>query len=675
MAVSTSVSVNDNMSAAFANITMSINACLGAFMDMQQASAEGFHADLIENARNALTDVNEATESLVRNMSEVNDKQEQVNRSIARGTVEAGGLLGKVTQIAAAYVGFNTIKEQISDAVNYASDLMEVQNVVDVTFGDAADSVNKWAQTTLEAYGINELNAKNYAGTMGAMLKSSQVADDMVQQMSTNITALAGDMASFYNLDSDTAFEKIRSGLSGETEPLKQLGINMSVANLEAYRMAQGIQIAYSDMDQASQTLLRYNYLTSVTADAQGDFARTSGSYANQTKLLHENWQAFTGQLAAQAIPTLTVIVQHLNNLITGAEWLGNAISENWGIIEPILIGATVAMTAYTVALGAGKVAMGAHAVVMTIHKALTSQWSIATFTATVGQEGLNAAMYACPITWIIGAILLLIAALYAIVGAYNKVTGATVSTTGIIGGAFATLGAHVLNRFVVPTWNAFASISNFMANVFNNPVAAIEVLFYDMVLTVLGYINNLASAIETVVNRIPGMQVDITSGLDSFYNELEAAQKEVKDESGWREVVGKMNYFDYNEAAAAGYSVGTKVENKVKDFFSFSDIEMPDMTQNDTLSTLGDISSYTAATADGTKDIKDSLDITEENLKWMKDIAEREVIDRTVFRDITVSLGGVSNTVNNMNDLDGIPEYLGNVIAEQMAVSAEGAH
>ena len=159
MAVSTSVSVNDNMSAAFANITMSINACLGAFMDMQQASAEGFHADLIENARNALTDVNEATESLVRNMSEVNDKQEQVNQSIARGTVEAGGLLGKVTQIAAAYVGFNTIKEQISDAVNYASDLTEVQNVVDVTFGDAADSVNKWAQTTLEAYGINELNA------------------------------------------------------------------------------------------------------------------------------------------------------------------------------------------------------------------------------------------------------------------------------------------------------------------------------------------------------------------------------------------------------------------------------------------------------------------------------------------------------------------------------------
>ena len=675
MAVSTSVSVNDNMSAAFANITMSINACLGAFMDMQQASAEGFHADLIENARNALTDVNEATESLVRNMSEVNDKQEQVNQSIARGTVEAGGLLGKVTQIAAAYVGFNTIKEQISDAVNYASDLTEVQNVVDVTFGDAADSVNKWAQTTLEAYGINELNAKNYAGTMGAMLKSSQVADDMVQQMSTNITALAGDMASFYNLDSDTAFEKIRSGLSGETEPLKQLGINMSVANLEAYRMAQGIQIAYSDMDQASQTLLRYNYLTSVTADAQGDFARTSGSYANQTKLLHENWQAFTGQLAAQAIPTLTVIVQHLNNLITGAEWLGNAISENWGIIEPILVGATVAVTAYAVAVGISNMVSGVSATVEAVKGASLALSTGATFGATAAQYGFNAALYACPITWIIGGILLFIVALYTIVGVLNKVTGSTISATGVITGAFATLGAHTLNVFVIPTWNAIAALINYIYNAFNGNTAAIEILFYDMALTVIGYITNMASAIETVVNRIPGLQVDITSGLDSFYNDLETAQKAAKDGSDWKEIVGQMDYIDYNKAAAAGYSVGANAENKVKDFFSFSDIEMPDMMQNDTLSTLGDISSYTAATADGTKDIKDSLDITEENLKWMKDIAEREVIDRTVFRDITVSLGGVSNTVNNMNDLDGIPEYLGNVIAEQMAVSAEGAH
>lgn len=675
MAVSTSVSVNDNMSAAFANITMSINACLGAFMDMQQATAEGFHADLIENARNALTDVNEATESLVRNMSEVNDNQEQVNQSIARGTVEAGGLLGKVTQIAAAYVGFNAIKEQISDAVNYASDLTEVQNVVDVTFGDAADSVNKWAQTTLEAYGINELNAKNYAGTMGAMLKSSQVADDMVQQMSTNITALAGDMASFYNLDGDTAFEKIRSGLSGETEPLKQLGINMSVANLEAYRMAQGIQIAYSDMDQASQTLLRYNYLISVTGDAQGDFARTSGSYANQTKLLHENWQAFTGQLAAQAIPTLTVIVQHLNNLITGAEWLGNVISENWGIIEPILVGATVAVTAYAIAVGISNAAAGISSTMETLRGASLALSTGTTFSATAAQYGFNAALYACPITWIVGGLLLIVVALYAIVGGYNKASDASLSATGIIGGAFATMAAHALNTFVVPTWNAIAALINYIYNAFNGNTAAIKVLFYDMALTVIGYITNMASAIETVVNRIPGLQVDITSGLDSFYNDLEAAQKAAKDGSDWKEIVGQMDYFDYNKAAAAGYSVGAKAENKVKDFFSFSDIEMPDMMQNDTLSTLGDISSYTAATADGTKDIKDSLDITEENLKWMKDIAEREVIDRTVFRDITVSLGGVSNTVNNMNDLDGIPEYLGNVIAEQMAVSAEGAH
>ena len=110
-------------------------------------------------------------------------------------------------------------------------------------------------------------------------------------------------MASFYNLDIETAFEKIRSGISGETEPLKQLGINMSVANLEAYALAQGIETSYNSMTQAEQVMLRYNYLMSVTADAQGDFARTSGTWANQTRLLSENWKRFTGVLAEQLLP------------------------------------------------------------------------------------------------------------------------------------------------------------------------------------------------------------------------------------------------------------------------------------------------------------------------------------------------------------------------------------
>lgn len=116
-----------------------------------------------------------------------------------------------------------------------------MQNVVDVTFGQGASKINAWAKTTASAFGISELSAKQYSGTMGAMLKSMGLTTDASLNMSQKITELAGDLASFYNLDVDDAFTKIRSGISGETEPLKQLGINMSVANLEAYAMSKGI--------------------------------------------------------------------------------------------------------------------------------------------------------------------------------------------------------------------------------------------------------------------------------------------------------------------------------------------------------------------------------------------------------------------------------------------------
>lgn len=671
MAIQTTVGVKDNMSAAFMNIATSINACLGAMVSLQEASNDGMDPARFIEVRESIANMTLDIQEFASNIDDADDNQKKLNNSMARGTVEAGGLLGKVTQIAAAYLGFNAIIGQISSAIDYASDLAEVQNVVSVTFGESEDEINQWAQTTLNAYGINELNAKKYAGTMGAMLKSSQLADDMAQQMSTNITALAGDMASFYNLNSEVSFEKIRSGLSGETEPLKQLGINMSVANLEAYRMAQGIKVAYSDMDQASQTLLRYNYLISVTADAQGDFARTSSSYANQTKLLQENWQAFTGNLSAMAIPTLTVIVQNMNEMITGAQDIGNAISENWGIIEPILIGATAAVVSYTAALAIGKTVQTAGAIAESVRGASMMFSTGATFSATAAQYGFNAALFACPITWIVLGIGALVVALYAGTAAFNKFSGASVSATGLIGATVATLGAHVINTFIVPTWNAFAAISNFMGNVFNNPVAAIEVLFYDMALTVIGYITNMASAIETVINKIPGVTVDITSGLDNFYAGLEAAQQSVKDESGWQEIVGKMDFVDYESAARAGYAFGESVEDKVTDFF-VSPESSTFGTQQDYLDSIGDISDYAAATADNTGK---ALEITEENIAWMKDIAEREVIDRTVFKDISVNLGGVNNTVNNMADLDGVADYLGNVIQEQMIISAEGVH
>lgn len=201
------------------------------------------------------------------------------------------------------------------DSVQIASDLQEVQNVVDVTFGDDAAVIEAWAKKAGKNFGLTELQAKTFTSTLGAMMKSSGLTGDAITDMSIDMAGLAADMASFYNLDFETAFEKIRAGISGETEPLKQLGINMSVANLEAFALAEGITKSYESMSQAEQVTLRYNYLMSATADAQGDFARTSDGLANAQRTLSTEVDTLKANLGELLLPAVTSVVGAINGL------------------------------------------------------------------------------------------------------------------------------------------------------------------------------------------------------------------------------------------------------------------------------------------------------------------------------------------------------------------------
>ncbi len=194
-------------------------------------------------------------------------------KTIGAGVLAAGGAL----------VAFG------KQGIETASNLNEVQNVIDSTFGVNASQINTWAKSAATSFGLSELSAKQFTGTMGAMLKSMGLGGTQVTDMSTKIAGLAGDFASFYNLNPEEAFAKIRAGISGETEPLKALGLNMSVANLNAYAMSQGLNKTYDSMTQAEQATLRYNYLLSASADAQGDFSKTSNSFANQMRILQLN--------------------------------------------------------------------------------------------------------------------------------------------------------------------------------------------------------------------------------------------------------------------------------------------------------------------------------------------------------------------------------------------------
>lgn len=244
---------------------------------------------------------------------------------------KVGDSIKKVAGIIGAAFAVNEIKKFGKAAIDAASDLAEVQNVVDTVFGSMSDNINAWSQSAMKAFGLSETSAKQFTSTMGAMLKSSGITGKTLETMSINMAALSADMASFYNLDSQTAFNKIRAGISGETEPLKQLGINMSVANLEAYALSKGITKSYQAMSQSEQMLLRYNYLLTVTADAQHDFERTSGGWANQTRILAENFNRLKTIIGQGLIQALTPLLNMLNTLIAKIVEFAQAVAKAFG--------------------------------------------------------------------------------------------------------------------------------------------------------------------------------------------------------------------------------------------------------------------------------------------------------------------------------------------------------
>lgn len=212
--------------------------------------------------------------------------------------------------------GMQNVVTSFQEGIKYASDLAEVQNVVDTAFGTSSAQINTWAQSTLANFGLTELQAKQMSGSMRAMLGSMGMLPAEADKMAMSLTELAGDFSSFYNLSHDEAWGKIRAGIAGETEPLKSLGINMSVANMEAYALTKGINSTWNAMSVATQTQLRYNYLLESGKLAIGDFAKTSQSYANQLRVFNGQLLDFKGKMAQAFMPMASELLKITNDIL-----------------------------------------------------------------------------------------------------------------------------------------------------------------------------------------------------------------------------------------------------------------------------------------------------------------------------------------------------------------------
>lgn len=625
--------LTDGMTGPLKSINKAMNIVLNSFEAMQDASGRAIDTASIQEAR----------EELARASAALDQLEDHTNKS-----TDAFSRLAKaIGLVMIARKALDTIKT----GIDYASDLAEVQNVVDVTFGSATEAINSWSKECLAAYGMNEVSAKRYAGTLGAMLKSSGLAGDAIVDMSKDMVGLAGDMASFYNLDLETAFEKIRSGISGETEPLKQLGINMSVANLEAYALSQGITTAYNEMSQAEQVMLRYNYLMSTTADAQGDFARTQDSYANQTRLLSESWLEFTGIMAEQLLPVLTTIVSWLNNIVA-------FLTENADMVSAVLVGLATTV--------------GILAVAWVVHAA--AQWL-----AVAANQALIVSLLSNPILWIALIIGVLVAAMYRWIQSIGGVKNAwEICKLALIVGwnavklAFFT-GVYwvidLVDKLKLCWQKAGIAIANFMGDM---KVSVLTIL-QNMINGAIDIINKFIG----VLNKIPGVSIDAIEHVT--FATTAAAENEAAKSARAADLAAYESELASAKAGRDAHIDSLKAElNSSVDALQAAYAQAKADAAADSSAeqaALDGIGADTAGINDSAGSAAASLKETTEDLKYMRDLAEQEAINRFTTAEVKIDMTGMTNRIDSDMDLDGVLNTLTEGFAEALEVAAEGVH
>lgn len=243
-------------------------------------------------------------------------------------TIKSSGIektLGNIGKMAIAAFSVGAIVNFGKECINLGSDLSEVQNVVDVTFGNLNTEVNEFAENAIEKFGLGQTVAKQYTGTFGAMAKAFDFNNQAALAMSETLTGLVGDIASFYNLSSDLAYTKLKSVFTGETETLKDLGVVMTQNALDQYALANGYGKTTSKMTEQEKVALRYKFVLDKLSVAQGDFARTSDSWANQTRVLSLRFNELKATLGQGFINIFTPIVKGINLVLSKLQVLANA--------------------------------------------------------------------------------------------------------------------------------------------------------------------------------------------------------------------------------------------------------------------------------------------------------------------------------------------------------------
>ena len=709
--IKTAIALYDGVTAPLQAMHKAMNIVLNSFEAIQRASGNSVDVSSIREARDELARAGAAFDSIEQNIRDAGNQQDRFNDKIKKGTTAADGLWGKLKGIAATVGGLAAAKQIIGISDDLASTRARLNLIVD------------------DGGSVSELEQK----IMASAQRSRSAYFDTASAIAS-LGANAG--AAFANTDEIIAFmEQINkqfviggASAQGQAAAMLQLTQAMAAGALRGEELnsilenAPGIARAIeSYMGIAEGSIKSYAEQGLITAEVVKNamFAaadETNAKFESMPKTWAQIWTSMQNKALSIFNPILTKINQIANSeqftkvtdgtinglagiasvatvvldlLISGA----SLVVDNWSWLSPIILGVATALGVYygaqLLANGVGLISQGIHiamAGAKMIQLAATGALTAATAAETAAQYGLNAALYACPLVWIIILIIALVALFYAAVAAVNHFAGTSVSATGLICGAFMAALAFIGNIFIalwnlvvdvfVMIYNLVATVANFIGNVFNDPVAAVARLFFDLADTVLSVLQALASAIDTIfgsnlAGSVQGWRDSLGGWVDSTFGKGEEVMEKLNADDL------KLGRFEYGAAFDMGYEFGQGVEDTVGGLFDFSAMDSMGADALDAYglgNTLDGIYGNTGDTAANTAASSEALDIAEEDLAYMRDIAEREAINRFTTAEIRVEQQN-TNYISQDADLDGIMDAWANDFATKLDVSEEGVH
>lgn len=712
--IRTAIALYDGVTSPLQSMHKAMGVVLNTFEAMQQASGRAVDTAAIREAREEWAKAGTAFDAIEENIRNANNEQQKFNNSIRGGSNSANGLLSTIKKIAIAAGGIAGINKVLNISDELASTKARLNLLVDD--GGSVEALEQKimasAQRSRSAYfdtasavaklGLNAGNAFN--GDMDQVIafmeqvnKQFVIGGATAQEQSNAMIQLTQAMAA-----GALRGEELNSILDGAPGIARAIEKYMGIAEGSIKTVAQEGKVTAEVVKNAMFAM----------AD------ETNAKFDSMPKTWAQIWVDMKNQALSIFAPILTKINQLGNSakfqkvttgLINGLAAVANVASsaldiliaiasvfvDNWGIIQPLVLGIAAAMLLYNGYLIAnnaitaisnaqkGLAAVQAYkaAVANTTLAATEKAEAMAKASATAAQYGFNAALLACPLTWILLIIIAVIAAIYMIVAAINKLTGSTISATGIICGAVAVAGAFVLNcaigvlnAIIQALWTIFVApflgIVEWILNVCNGGFNSFGDAVANLIGQIIGWFLNLGKVVTTIIDAIFG--TDWTSGLESLQSAVTSWGKNENAITLDKNAPTIDYRATYSGAWDAGYDFGQGIDDKIGGMFDASGLDS--MGAFDLSNTLDGIYGNTGDTAANTAATADALDIAEEDLAYLRDIAERDAINRFTTAEIKVEQHN-ENHISKDADLDGIMDAWANDFAEKLEVSEEGVH